>query len=121
MNLQKGRAANMNGAPITISGRNDGWVPSAADLSVSYGGTVYATTPGGTKIAYDRSALMYIRNSPLSKTPTTLPIIPGVTAPEIPAPRPVQLASPESKESAQHAPSGNEDEDDGEGGVFEMD
>jgi len=118
-------AANANGAPIAISGRNDGWVPSPADLSTSYGGTIYATTPGGTKIAYDRSALMYIRNSPLSKTPTTLPVIPGVTAPDrVPPPRPVQvsLSSPDPKDvAAQPAHDGNEDENEGEGGVFEMD
>jgi len=120
--------ANANGAPIAISAiaRNDGWVPSPADLSTSYGGTVYATTPGGTKIAYDRSALMFIRNSPLSKTPTRLPVIPGVTAPDqVPAPRParsVQLSSPDSKDVApQRTPGGNEDEQEGEGGVFEMD
>eukprot|EP01116_Phalansterium_solitarium_P010665 TRINITY_DN2572_c0_g1_i1.p1 TRINITY_DN2572_c0_g1~~TRINITY_DN2572_c0_g1_i1.p1 ORF type:complete len:123 (+),score=9.43 TRINITY_DN2572_c0_g1_i1:65-433(+) len=122
MNPQRAAVGGkMTGAPIAISGRNDGWVPSAADLSTSYGGTIYATTPGGTKIAYDRTALMYIRNSPLSKTPTTLPVIPGVTAPdEALPPRPVQF-SPDSKDvSAQPSLRGNEEEDE-DGGVFEMD
>eukprot|EP00794_Sanderia_malayensis_P012670 gene12670-13970_t len=44
------------------------------------GGTMFSTTPGGTRIIYERKFLLDIRNSPLSKTPTKqLPVIPGVT------------------------------------------
>jgi len=32
-------------------------------------GTLYGTTPGGTKIVYERTFLMNLRNSPLSRTP----------------------------------------------------
>ncbi|GAM28018.1 hypothetical protein SAMD00019534_111940 [Acytostelium subglobosum LB1] len=39
------------------------------DFSTSVGGTIYGTTPGGTKKVYDRNTLLHIRNSPLSKTP----------------------------------------------------
>jgi len=50
------------------------------DMSQSYGGTIYGTTPGGTRIVYTRDMLMNCRNSPLSKTPpVNLPEIPGVT------------------------------------------
>jgi hypothetical protein len=41
------------------------------------------TTPGGSRIMYDRATMMHYRQSPLSKTPpANLPHIPGVTAPE---------------------------------------
>eukprot|EP01111_Echinosteliopsis_oligospora_P010792 TRINITY_DN341_c0_g1_i1.p1 TRINITY_DN341_c0_g1~~TRINITY_DN341_c0_g1_i1.p1 ORF type:complete len:130 (-),score=39.94 TRINITY_DN341_c0_g1_i1:169-558(-) len=49
-------------------------------LSESVGGTIYGTTPGGTRIIYDRTSLLSMRNSPLSKTPpVNMPNIPGVT------------------------------------------
>lgn len=42
------------------------------------------TTPGGTRIIYDRNTLMHYRNSPLAKTPPgDFPVIPGVTAPGV--------------------------------------
>jgi len=68
--------------PISQREKQDGWVPNPRDLSTTPGGTIYATTPGGTRIVYDRQALMLLRQSPLSKTPTKLPYIPGVTGPE---------------------------------------
>eukprot|EP00667_Euglena_gracilis_P026518 EG_transcript_31976 len=50
------------------------------DVSQSYGGTIYGTTPGGTRIVYTRDMLLHCRHSPLSKAPpVTLPEIPGVT------------------------------------------
>ncbi|CAG9763352.1 unnamed protein product [Ceutorhynchus assimilis] len=33
------------------------------------GGTLFSTTPGGTKIVYERNFLLTLRNSPISKTP----------------------------------------------------
>lgn len=46
------------------------------------GGTLFSTTPGGTRIIYDREFLMLCRQSPLTKTPpANLPHIPGVTQP----------------------------------------
>jgi len=44
------------------------------------GGTIFGTTPGGTKIIYERAFLMEMRNSPMARTPPkNLPKIPGVT------------------------------------------
>ncbi|CAJ0752476.1 8238_t:CDS:2 [Entrophospora sp. SA101] len=40
-------------------------------------GTIYSSTPGGTRIIYDRNTLLNLANSPLAKTPPTkLPYIP---------------------------------------------
>ena len=33
----------------------------------------------GTRIIYERKFLLDLKNSPLSKTPTSLPVIPGIT------------------------------------------
>ncbi|XP_030754250.1 eukaryotic translation initiation factor 4E-binding protein 2 [Sitophilus oryzae] len=33
------------------------------------GGTLFSTTPGGTKIVYERNFLLNLRNSPVSRTP----------------------------------------------------
>jgi len=44
---------------------------------------MFSTTPGGTRIVYDRTFLLKYRSSELGKTPpTNLPEIPGVTVPE---------------------------------------
>ncbi|XP_015792963.1 eukaryotic translation initiation factor 4E-binding protein 3-like [Tetranychus urticae] len=44
------------------------------------GGTLFAHTPGGTRIIYDRSFLLKMRNSPIASTPPkNLPYIAGVT------------------------------------------
>ncbi|XP_017780276.1 PREDICTED: eukaryotic translation initiation factor 4E-binding protein 1 [Nicrophorus vespilloides] len=40
-----------------------------ADYSSTPGGTLYSTTPGGSKIVYEKSFLINLRNSPISKTP----------------------------------------------------
>ncbi|XP_071808597.1 eukaryotic translation initiation factor 4E-binding protein 2-like [Asterias amurensis] len=51
-----------------------------ADYSTTPGGTVFGTTPGGTRIIYERQFLLNLRDSPLARTPpVNLPIIPGVT------------------------------------------
>eukprot|EP00003_Mantamonas_plastica_P024350 TRINITY_DN451_c0_g1_i1.p1 TRINITY_DN451_c0_g1~~TRINITY_DN451_c0_g1_i1.p1 ORF type:complete len:116 (+),score=21.00 TRINITY_DN451_c0_g1_i1:140-487(+) len=50
------------------------------DLSTSVGGTMYATTPGGTRIIYDRDSLMALSKSPLARSPPAgMASIPGVT------------------------------------------
>mmetsp|Transcript_16587 Transcript_16587/g.24740 ORF Transcript_16587/g.24740 Transcript_16587/m.24740 type:complete len:121 (-) Transcript_16587:128-490(-) len=65
---------------IPKSNRKDGWAPNPQDLSVTPGGDhFYATTPGGSRIIYDRQSLLKLANSPLSKSPVNLPFIPGVT------------------------------------------
>ncbi|XP_077999523.1 eukaryotic translation initiation factor 4E-binding protein 1-like [Glandiceps talaboti] len=52
------------------------------DYSSTPGGTIFSTTPGGTRIIYERKFLMQMRNSPLARTPPkNLPVIPGVTSP----------------------------------------
>jgi len=53
-----------------------------ADYSATPGGTLFSTTPGGTRIIYDREFLMQCRDSPLTKSPPpNLPNIPGITHP----------------------------------------
>ncbi|XP_067279570.1 eukaryotic translation initiation factor 4E-binding protein 3 [Pseudorasbora parva] len=48
------------------------------------GGTLFSTTPGGTRIIYDRKFLLECRNSPIARTPPCcLPHIPGVTRPSL--------------------------------------
>lgn len=60
----------------------DGAPLPPGDYSTTPGGTVFGTTPGGTRIIYDRKFLMECRNSPVAKTPPSdLPDIPGVTSP----------------------------------------
>ncbi|XP_027697157.1 LOW QUALITY PROTEIN: eukaryotic translation initiation factor 4E-binding protein 3 [Vombatus ursinus] len=48
--------------------------------STTPGGTLYATTSGGTRIIYDRKFLLECKNSPIALTPPCyFPQIPGVT------------------------------------------
>ncbi|NXJ81141.1 4EBP3 protein, partial [Trogon melanurus] len=55
--------------------------PDPEGCSSTPGGTVYATTPGGTRIIYDRKFLLECKNSPVARTPPCcLPQIPGVTS-----------------------------------------
>ncbi|NXL79450.1 4EBP1 protein, partial [Leptocoma aspasia] len=62
----------------------DGAPLPPGDYSTTPGGTVFGTTPGGTRIIYDRKFLMECRNSPVAKTPPSdLPDIPGVTSPGV--------------------------------------
>ncbi|KAI7688568.1 Eukaryotic translation initiation factor 4E-binding protein 3 [Sarcoptes scabiei] len=42
-------------------------------------GTLYSTTPGGTRIIYERKFLMDLKNSPLAKSPPKMAFIPGIT------------------------------------------
>ncbi|XP_048761889.1 eukaryotic translation initiation factor 4E-binding protein 1-like [Ostrea edulis] len=52
------------------------------DYSTTPGGSIFSTTPGGTKIFYERSFLLQCRNSPLTKSPPpNMAKIPGVTVP----------------------------------------
>jgi hypothetical protein len=51
-----------------------------SDYCTTPGGTLFSTTPGGTRIIYDRDFLLQCRNSPLTKSPPpNLPNIPGIT------------------------------------------
>ncbi|XP_029305426.1 eukaryotic translation initiation factor 4E-binding protein 2 [Cottoperca gobio] len=54
------------------------------DYCTTPGGTLFSTTPGGTRIIYDRKFLLDRRNSPIAQTPPAhLPVIPGVTSPNV--------------------------------------
>eukprot|EP00742_Colponemidia_sp_Colp-10_P001917 GILJ01002048.1.p1 GENE.GILJ01002048.1~~GILJ01002048.1.p1 ORF type:complete len:115 (-),score=9.73 GILJ01002048.1:289-633(-) len=73
--------ANPSAAPISVP-RGRELPPSG--YSVSAGGTIFSTTPGGTRIVYNRDSLLFMRNSPLSRTPPAMMVsIPGVTAPSV--------------------------------------
>jgi len=51
-----------------------------ADYSSTPGGTLFSTTPGGTRIVYERNFLMQLRNSPMAKTPPkNIQIFPGIS------------------------------------------
>ncbi|XP_061427412.1 eukaryotic translation initiation factor 4E-binding protein 2-like [Lethenteron reissneri] len=64
------------------------------DYCTTPGGTFFSTTPGGTRIIYDRKFLMECRNSPLARTPPPLlPHIPGVTNPRKSSPTAVVNAA----------------------------
>eukprot|EP00163_Fabomonas_tropica_P029078 TRINITY_DN611_c0_g1_i2.p1 TRINITY_DN611_c0_g1~~TRINITY_DN611_c0_g1_i2.p1 ORF type:complete len:120 (+),score=40.48 TRINITY_DN611_c0_g1_i2:455-814(+) len=92
-------------------------------LCVTPGGVhMFGTTPGGTKIFYDRSTLMALKNSPLSKTPPVhkLPNIPGVTTPLDPEERKrleeaAEKAGESSDDEEEKAPPREDD------GMFQMD
>lgn len=53
------------------------------DMPLHYGetpgGSIFSTTPGGTRIFYDRAFLLSRRDSPMTRSPPNLPFIPEVT------------------------------------------
>lgn len=60
----------------------ENWTQLPEPLGQTPGGTLFSTTPGGTRIIYDRKFLLHCRSSPLARTPpSSLPQIPGVTMP----------------------------------------
>lgn len=64
------------------------------DACQTPGGTMFGTTPGGSKIVYDRLYLLKVRDSPASHTPPAqLPFVPGVTAPRGPNDNPINNSS----------------------------
>jgi hypothetical protein len=68
------------------------------DYSSTPGGTIFGTTPGGTKIIYERAFLMEMRNSPLARTPpNNMPKIPGVTCDLDQRPSPTKQTSADDK------------------------
>ncbi|CAL8069359.1 unnamed protein product [Calicophoron daubneyi] len=51
-------------------------IPS--DIGTTPGGTLFSTTPGGTRVIYDRDFMLHCRNSPIAQTPPAdLPPMPG--------------------------------------------
>ncbi|CAF1084366.1 unnamed protein product [Adineta steineri] len=71
--------SNSEGIPIRRLVIND-----PKDMPLHYGetpgGSIYSTTPGGTRIYYDRAFLLSRRESPMTRSPPSkLPYIPEVT------------------------------------------
>ncbi|CAO3640969.1 unnamed protein product [Cunninghamella blakesleeana] len=52
---------------------------STSELSTTPNGTVYGSTPGGTRVIYDCNTLLALANSQLAKTPNTMAYVPGIT------------------------------------------
>ncbi|KAI7860036.1 eukaryotic translation initiation factor 4E binding protein-domain-containing protein [Circinella umbellata] len=66
-------------APVNIR-RADPNTPLPAEYSTTPHGTIYGSTPGGTRVIYDRSTLLALSNSQLAKTPPTkMMYVAGVT------------------------------------------
>lgn len=50
--------------------------------STTPGGSIFSTTPGGTRIYYDRETVLLCKNSPIARSPPSgLICRPGVTCP----------------------------------------
>merc|ERR1712062_808686 len=65
------------------------------------GGTLFAFTPGGTKIVYTRDYLMSLKTSPASMTPPKkMTHIPGVTCPISPLAQEEKVADTDKSEKA---------------------
>merc|ERR1739845_219581 len=61
-----------------VSIANESDMPTKG-IAVTPGGTMFGTTPGGTRIIYDRLFLLRQKSSQIARTPPVLPSIPGVT------------------------------------------
>ncbi|XP_018027170.1 eukaryotic translation initiation factor 4E-binding protein 1-like [Hyalella azteca] len=114
------RQAVSQGIPMSrrININHESELPN--DLSSTPGGSLFSTTPGGTRVYYDRNFMLSMRNSPLARTPpTNLPSIPGVTVPDNRPAKPDSRKSRDSDEDAKRlsaidataaAPAKDEDE-----------
>ncbi|XP_028273944.1 eukaryotic translation initiation factor 4E-binding protein 1-like [Parambassis ranga] len=89
------------------------------EYSSTPGGTLFSTTPGGTRIIYDRKFLLQCRTSPLTRTPPNLPDIPGVTMPLKPDASDTKQPKQARINNAEH--SAHTEESAGEDAQFEMD
>merc|ERR1712137_1433896 len=85
---------------LAIPGR-EGEYLDPRTLSTTPGGSIYGTTPGGTKIMYTRDALLFLGSSPICKTPPSgMAHIPGINAPgKIETPEPNRRKEPPKKEA----------------------
>jgi hypothetical protein len=73
-NAATGHAQEIPSRRVVIAAEED----MPADYSTTPGGTIFGTTPGGTRIVYERAFLINMRNSPMARTPPkNLPYIPG--------------------------------------------
>ncbi|CAL8298912.1 unnamed protein product [Merluccius merluccius] len=94
-------------------------ISDAAQLPHDYcttpGGTLFSTTPGGTRIIYDRKFLLDRRNSPIAQTPPAhLPNIRGVTSQTV-------LSENRKNEANKHTNSHDGKPGTGDDAQFEMD
>ena len=90
-------------------------------LSSTPGGSLYGTTPGGTRIQYDRNSLLNYRNSPLSKSPAAIPhaiLNLGVTGESAPIKEEKLKATSSHAESTSAASTGKTEDQDED--LFEM-
>merc|ERR1711907_7371 len=93
--------ASVGAKAIPVRPGTEKELPNIRDLAITPGGLHFlGTTPGGTRIIYDRNTLLHYRQSPLSKTPPAdFPVIPGVTAPG-------EQVIPEGDEDEEETPTG---------------
>ncbi|KAI8088823.1 eukaryotic translation initiation factor 4E binding protein [Halteromyces radiatus] len=65
--------------PVTIH-RTDADGSLSSEYSTTPNGTIYGSTPGGTRVIYDRTTLLALANSQLAKTPPNrMAHVPGIT------------------------------------------
>ncbi|PAA55203.1 hypothetical protein BOX15_Mlig030910g2, partial [Macrostomum lignano] len=77
-----GNETSSGGIPMVRRVRVTSGSQLPRDYSQTPGGTIFSTTPGGTRIVYDREFLLSRRDSPLARTPPVhVARIPGVTCP----------------------------------------
>lgn len=77
-------------------------VKDPAELPSNYsetpGGTIFSTTPGGTRIIYERRFLLQMKNSPLAKTPpVSLATIPDIINEDVAMEIPEKIKTVEPK------------------------
>mmetsp|Transcript_4980 Transcript_4980/g.8542 ORF Transcript_4980/g.8542 Transcript_4980/m.8542 type:complete len:110 (-) Transcript_4980:426-755(-) len=86
----------------------------------SLGGTLYAMTPGGSRLVYDRSTLLRLSESPFSQNvDCSMQNIPGVTFPTKNSPCVDQAGSDDGKLTSTDSDVCDSEAEDGH--VFELD
>jgi hypothetical protein len=93
------------------------------NLSQTPGGSIYGTTPGGSRVVYDRSLLLKLSCSPLTKTPpSNMKLIPGVTAAgSMSPPKSINPVASCKTQAAVHVPAALAKGNDSDEQQFEMD
>mmetsp|Transcript_130943 Transcript_130943/g.195090 ORF Transcript_130943/g.195090 Transcript_130943/m.195090 type:complete len:109 (-) Transcript_130943:109-435(-) len=102
-----------NSNSIAIPGREGEYMDISA-LSKTPGGSIYGTTPGGTRISYSYSELLFLKDFELSKTPPAgMATIPGITSAHN---TPIEVATPTKPKEKK-----NEDAEPEDDTMFSMD
>ncbi|KAJ1964371.1 hypothetical protein IWQ62_002953 [Dispira parvispora] len=87
-------SANASARRIPIRQAKPG-EPIPADYGTTPGGTIFSTTPHGTRIVYNRRQLLDLQHSPLSQTPPLrMNPVPGVTGGQVQATGQTHLVPP---------------------------